>query len=405
MPGMEDRFDPPERFASAGDELHELVTSRTGLADFGGDDYRAGLEVLLKSMDYDPQFSEQGRRQAWGEIVGTLSARARAVQAMRETPGFESTAIREPVVITGIPRSGTTALHRLMAVDAQFQGLQAWLLGAPMPRPPREEWESHPLFLEAVERIQARYASNPGLRAAHAIVAEELEECLWVLRHGFVSNIWTSGWSAASYDLWWQTQSEEPSYRYYHRVLQLIGSREPEKRWLLKNPGHISQLALLFELFPDAKVIQTHRDPARAVPSLCALLMHQHPIMEAGRSEIHAQLLAIRETEKWAKALRDAEPAREAHRGQILDVVHGDFHREPMKTIERIYAFLGLSLAPQVASAMEQRIQAAPERSHGEHRYDVRDFGMSEDGIRERYGDYVERFDLKLPDEPAGGAR
>ena len=391
---MEERFAPPERFADAIDQLHHLVAQQLGAHDFGPDDYLPGLKVLLRSMDYDPHFSERGRRIAWGHLFSGLFGRAHAIKSMAENPGFDGRAITRPVVITGIPRTGTTALHKLLATDPQFQGLQTWLVGAPMPRPPRETWGSHPLFQQAVEQLRQRYEAAPKSRAAHLMVAEEVDECCFVLRQSFVSNLWTCGWSAATYDAWWQCQSELPSYRHLARALQLMGSNQPEKRWLLKNPGHIANLDLLFAVFPDALVVQTHRDPAKAVPSLCALLMHLHPIMEEGRYQQRAHNMLARETAKWSAAVRHAEPVRQARPRQVLDVVHGDFHRNPMQTIERIYAFAGLDLSPAVRSAMAQRIEDKPELSHGVHRYDVADFGMTQDEIRERFRDYIGRFDL-----------
>ncbi len=394
MAGLEDRFEAPARFADAGDRLHELVTAETGLDDFGPDDYLEGLEVLLLSLDYDPHFSERGRRIIWGECYQALAARARAFDAMKRTPGFDRNPIQKPVVITGIPRTGTTALHKLLAVDDRFQGLQGWLITAPTPRPPRESWDTIPAFLNAVERLQARMTAKPEMRVMHDMAADEVDECVGVLRQGFVSNVWCCAWSGASYDAWWQTRSELHCYQYYYRVLQLIGSSEPEKRWLLKNPGHIDNLDLLFATFPDAMVINTHRDPGKAVPSLCSLLYKNHALFEQGRDELRARLLGIRETEKWANAVREAEPVRTAHRHQVLDVMHADFHRDPMGTVSRIYDFIGFDLTPEVAAAMERRVDAKPEQGHGTHRYDARDFGLTAAGIRARFGDYIDRFQL-----------
>src|SRR5262245_16952323 len=132
---MAEGFDPPEKFETAIDELHELVARETGFSNFGEPDYLMGLRVMLQWMDYDPTFTEQGRRLAWGAVIKALSARVRAFQSMAENPGFDRTVIRKPVVITGVPRTGTTALHKLMAVDPQFQGVQTWLVTAPIPRP------------------------------------------------------------------------------------------------------------------------------------------------------------------------------------------------------------------------------------------------------------------------------
>jgi hypothetical protein len=388
-------FDPPESFEAAFDQAHEVAAGEAGASDFGEPDYRDGLIVLLQSMDFDCRFSEVGRRIAWGQVINALAARAHAVAEMRKIPGLEALPIPRPLVITGIPRSGTTALHRLLAVDPQFQGLQTWLVDAPMPRPPREAWDAHPLFLRSVRALEARFAASPDLRAAHNMIAEEVEECIFILGHSFRSNMWTSGWTTPSYDAWWQAQSEAPAYRYAKRVVQLIGSPEPDKRWLLKNPGHIDNLDLLFESYPDACVVQTHRDPAKAVPSLAALLLQLLQLMEGEEDlALRARILGRRETAKWAKAVRNADRVRRDHGKQVIDVVHAEFHADPMGVVRRIYAFAGLELAPDVEAAMRRRVQEKPELSHGAHRYDLAQFGVSAGEIREAFGDYVARFDL-----------
>ncbi len=161
---MDDRYDPPETFATAIDQLHDLVAREVETTDFGDDDYLPGLSVLLQSMDYDPHFSERGRRYAWGTVVGVLKGRAHALKSMAENPSFDRHAISSPVVITGIPRTGTTALHKLMAQDERFQGLQTWLLDAPMPRPPIETWTNYPAFRKTAAILEARYKAAPATR-------------------------------------------------------------------------------------------------------------------------------------------------------------------------------------------------------------------------------------------------
>jgi hypothetical protein len=389
-----DPFAPPESFAKAFDYVHEAAATLAGSSDFGTPDYRPGLSVLLDSMDYDPRFTPEGRRLTWRQVVNALASRAIAFQSMAQNPGFERNAIERPVVIMGVPRTGTTALHKLMAVDPQFQAPEKWLLGAPIPRPARETWEAHPFFQKEVELMNARFGAAPEQRAAHNMVAEEVDECLWIQLHSFVSNYWTCNWSAATYDAWWQAQDELPSYHYLRRCLQIIGLND-RRRWLLKNPGHVLHLDLLFAIFPDAMVIQTHRDPAKAIPSLCALLAPQHAVMEVGRYQERARNMGVRETAKWAKGVRDAEPVRQARAGQIMDVRHADFHREPIATVRRIYDFAGMQLSDDAEAAMRARIAAAPETVHGVHRYTADEYGLSEDEIRERFGDYVDRFDLR----------
>lgn len=391
---MDLSYDPPKTFRHALGLLHDVVATEVGSDDFGPPDYLNGLTVLLQSMDYDPHFSEVGRRAAWGQVVGALKARAHAIKSMKEHSGFDAHAIVSPVVITGVPRTGTTALHRLMAVDQRFQGLQTWLTDAPMPRPPVETWTDYPQFRETVSVLEARYAAAPQKRAAHSMAAEEVHECCLLLWQSFVSNLWSCGWSAATYDAWWQCQSEEAAYRHYVRCLQLIGSREPHKRWLLKNPGHIDNLDLLFAVFPDARVIQTHRDPAKAVPSLVSLLMQLHTLMEEGRADQRGEIMLRREIAKWANAVRKAEQVRQRHPNQVLDVMHAEFHREPMRVLERIYAFIGMDIPDETRATFARRIAERPELKHGVHRYAITDYGMTEDQAREPFRDYIERYDL-----------
>ena len=391
---MDLSYDPPPSFRHAMDLLHETVTAETGLTDFGDADYRPGLRVLLQSMDYDPHFTAVGRRAAWGMLAGVLRGRAQAVASMKANPTFRDAPVIAPVVITGVPRTGTTALHRLLAVDPRFQGLQTWLLDNPMPRPPMETWGDYPEFRRTVEQLERQHAAAPGQKAAHFRAAQEVHECCMVLRHSFVSNLWSCGWSAATYDAWWQCQSEEAAYRYYADCVRLIGMNDPDKRWLLKNPGHIEHLDLLFAVFPDAKVIQTHRDPAKAVPSLVSLLMNLNRVMEDDRVEQRAENLLQREVAKWANAVKKAEAVRRAHPGQVLDVVHADFHARPMETVEAIYAFIGMDIPEATRAALAQRIADKPELQHGAHRYAITDFGMSEDEARAPFANYIAQYDL-----------
>ena len=391
---MDLNYDPPEAFRHSIDLLHDIVSGEIGSDDFGPDDYLPGLKVLLQSMDYDPHFSELGRRVAWGMVIGVLRGRAQAIASMKANPGFDSAPILSPVVITGVPRTGTTALHRLLAVDPRFQGLQTWLLDSPMPRPPIDTWGEYPEYRTSVAQLEAQYAAAPDSKAAHFRAAEEVHECCMVLRQSFVSNLWSCGWSAATYDAWWQCQSEEAAYRHFYKCTQLIGMNDPDRRWLLKNPGHIEHLDLLFAIFPDARVIQTHRDPAKAVPSLVSLLMNLNNVMEGDRSQQRSENLLQREVVKWANAVRKADAVREKHPGQVLDVVHADFHARPMETVEQIYTFIGMDIPDDTRVALARRIEEKPELQHGVHRYSIADFGMTTEEARAPFGDYVQRYDL-----------
>ena len=393
MAAKSDMFaiDAPQRFGPAVERIHEQAIALTGLDDFGPDDYRVGLEIILRSVDSDIRFAPGGGALAWGNILLALASRLYAVEGWKSHPEALQAPVTAPIVITGIPRTGSTALHKLLAVDPQFQGLENWLALAPMPRPPREHWDRYPSFHRACEFLTRLFSSVPEFRIAHNIIADEVDECLEVLRQSFVSNRWACTWKAPSYDAWWQTRSERVSYHWLRDVLRLIGFGT-ERTWLLKNPGHIANLDLLFEAFPDARVVHTHRTPINAIPSIASTLQFSHRMYEGPAGDEWSTLLGPRELEKWADALRKAMPLREQHRERIFDVDHQRFVAAPMLIVAELYDRFGLHMTAETEAAMRARIVIDPERKYGDHNYNMAAFGIDPGEISERFGDYMDMF-------------
>ncbi|MGE0385936.1 MAG: sulfotransferase [Gammaproteobacteria bacterium] len=384
-------MDIPDKFAPAEALLHEAASRMAGgLTDFGDPGYLAGLRVLLAAMDDDIDFSDFGRQYAFGDIVDSLAGRLYAEQGFKEHPAALTRPIRRPVIITGVPRTGTTALQKLMSLDPQFQGLEMWLTDAPMVRPPRDSWESYPQFQAMVARLKTYFDSMPEQKAAHLMVSDEVDECLRVMRQDFCSNHWGSSYPVADYDAWWLAQSEAPSYSRFYKVMQLIGA-DDDRTWLLKNPGHIYQLPLVMELFPDACIIQTHRHPARAIPSLCNLLLVLHSSLS--RTPIDPSVDGRRELRVYSEYVRRAMKARESiPSSQVMDVDHRRFHQEPLAVIEEVYARFGLTLLPEVKRRMELWVNSDPLGKQGG--YTLEKFGLSEALISEHFGEYIARFKL-----------
>jgi hypothetical protein len=298
--------------------------------------------------------------------------------------------IEKPIVITGIPRTGTTALHKLLSMDPQFQALERWLTETPMVRPPRQSWDGLPAYRASVTNLEAFFAAMPEMRKAHDMVADEPDECLEVLRQSFVSNRMASSAHVPSYDRWFLQQSERDSYVRYADVLRLIGAREPDKRWLLKNPGHLAQIDALFDVLPDACVIQTHRDPVKALPSLCSTLYMSHRMFEGEATR--ADVIGPRECDYWAEALRRTQAARHGRSRQFFDVDHRDFVADPMTVVRSIYAYFDLSLSGDAELKMQRWIAAPTTSRHGEHRYRPEDFGLSEAALQEQFADYCSSY-------------
>jgi hypothetical protein len=376
----------PPRLQDLEDELHCAAVKATGFEDFGEPDYRAGLRVLLRAFDTDSQLTEAGWQFAHGSVLGTLTARLHTQKGWSEHPAIRAAPIEKPLVITGIPRTGTTALHKLLSMDPQFQGLEHWLTETPMIRPARDAWEAHPSYRASVANLDAYFTLMPQMRKAHDMVAAEVDECLEILRQSFVSNRFGAGAYVPTYDSWFFEQSECNSYRRYVDVLRLIGAAEPRKRWLLKNPGHLAQMHCLLESFPDACVVLTHRDPVKSIPSLCSTLHMARRMFEGDAAR--ADVIGPRECHYWRQALDGAREARRSRPAQFLDVDHRRFVTDPLGTVRRIYEFFGLELSTLAQQRMQAWIAADPTSRHGQHHYNLEDFGITAAGLRGKFADY-----------------
>ena len=347
---------------------------------------------MLAAFDESSNRPEPAREFCWGTLVGCLMGRLHAVQGWREHPECLQRPVMRPLIITGIPRTGTTALHKLLSEDPQFQGLEMWLTQYPMARPPRGTWETHPAYRTMVANLNAFYEAVPQMRAMHNMVADEVDECLEVLKHSFTSNRFGSTFHLPAYDKWWMDQDEKAAYKYYADVVRLIGAHAPDKRWLLKNPGHVWKLEALLDVFPDACIVQTHRDPAKAIPSVCSTMAAARPLGDGVSTEPH--LLGRRESTLWSEAMRRTAVVRKRSPSHFFDVDHRDFHADPLGTVRLIYNRFGLTLAPVTEVRMQARIEANPEASHGAHHYTLEHYGLTRESVHDMFHDYIELYDL-----------
>lgn len=377
-------------FKGAEGQLHAAASAATGLTDFGDPaEYLPGLQRLLAALDDNgPVFKPGGREFAWNLLVGVLVSRLLSEEGWKTHPGCLQHRVTRPLIVIGIPRTGTTALHKLLSMDPQFQGMERWLTAFPMPRPERHTWAANPWYQACVAGLEQFFAAAPHMRAAHDMRADDVDECLEVLKQNFCSNFFGSSLRVPDYDRWWLEQSEASSYRRLRKVIQLIGANSPEKTWLLKNPGHVAQVGNLLDVFPDACVIQTHRPPASALPSLCSVLREARSILEEG---VDTRAIGEREASYWGAAVEDAHRARARAPGQFLDILQQDIQRQPMAVIQTIYQHFGLTLSDQARARMLERISAAPEARHGEHRYSAETYGLDPDRVNQRFAPYIQR--------------
>lgn len=373
------------KFTGIEDELHEAATRKTGLVDFGDSAYRQGLRVLLDAYDTDIQVTQAGWQYVYDTVLlGTLTARLYTQKGWATRPEVLAIPIQRPLVITGLPRTGTTALHKLLSMDQRFQGLEYWLAQEPMMRPPRETWEANPAYRTCVANLEAIFRKMPEFRKAHDMVANEVDECGAVLSQSFKF----SGFSTLlpTYDRWYLAQSVQGTYRRYMDILRLIGAREPHKTWLLKDNSHMIDIDTLFEVLPDACIIQTHRDPLKAIPSFCSLVRMLQWTMEGEGAR--PNIIGPWQCAYWRMALDRTQAARQKFSSQFFDVDHRCFVADPLGTVRSIYEYFGYTLSAHAEQQMRAWVAASPTTRHGEHHYTIDPYGITQAEICATFADY-----------------
>jgi len=374
---------PTEGIGTA-EELHEAACKITGLSDFGGEDHLDGLRVLLDSYAEEAALTPRGVKAARAMLRAALAARLFAQDAWKRHPEHAEVRIERPIFVTGLPRTGTTALHRLLTADPAHQGLEVWLAEVPQPRPPRETWADNPVFQAIQAGYQRHHVAHPEFMGVHYMSADMVEECWQLLRQSMRSVSFECLAHLPSYSAWLAEQDWRPAYRRHRRNLQLIGLNDPGRRWVLKNPSHLFALDALLEVYPDALIVQTHRDPRTAMASMCSLAAHATD----GWSRVFTgKVIGRDQLELWSRGLALFRAERAKHDpARFFDVRYEDFTGDPLGTVEAIYAHFGLPFTGQARAAMARLLEESRTgAARPAHRYDLADFGLTGEEVTERF--------------------
>ncbi|GAB07837.1 hypothetical protein GOAMR_72_00770 [Gordonia amarae NBRC 15530] len=368
------------------DDLHEAATRTTGLTDFGGDEYLEPLRVLLDSYAREADLTPEGSKMSRFFLKGALIARLLSEAAWTANPGYADVEIRRPVFVTGLPRTGTTALHRLLTADPAHQGLEMWLTQWPQPRPPRESWADNPVFAQLQASFAQHHVDDPEFMGLHYMAADEVEECWQLLRQSVTSVSYECLAYLPTYSQWLAGQDWTPAYARHRKNLQLIGLNDPGRRWVLKNPSHLFALDALLQVYPDALVIQTHRAPETIIASACSLAEHA---TQGWSDTFTGATLGRAQLDLWSRGLRVFNESRARHNpDQFLDIDFADLRGDPMGTVERVYS----ALDTPMSDAARAGVLALDEESKTgarapSHTYSLADYGLDADDVTRAFGD------------------
>ena len=375
--------------AACEEALHAAARRDSGLEDFGADPYREGLRRLLESWDADAGLSPAGRAAALEVARAALVGRLHSQAAWKRHPECLAHEVRRPLFVIGLARTGTTALHHLLGRDPAVQGLELFLLGAPRPRPPRESWEGDPQYRACADALAAQFAAQPGLRAIHEMAADAPDECWRLFHQTFASVTFECIAHVATYTRWWLGCDMRGAYARHRDHLRLIGAHEPRRRWVLKDPSHLFHLEALLDAFPDACFVWTHRDPVRAIPSVCSLNFAFRLPERVSDPKLHGRS----QLELWGCGVdRTLAMRRRLGPRRFLDVEQREIAADPLGVARRIAAHFAFELSEEALAAMRRFRDANPRGRHGEHAYRPEDYGLTPGQIRDRFAAYLDAY-------------
>ena len=369
-----------------------------GLDDFGDDSYREPLEKLLWSLQHEAQLNDIGRPVLRQRVVDILATRLRVQSYLSRYPEILEEQIEAPLVIVGLPRTGTTMLHRTIAADHRMYAPLWYEVRFPCPA---LDWDftaaGDRRITEAKAEMQAMVDGNPDLLAIHPMDAMGPDEDIMLLEQSFYSFNIQAFANIPSFDRWIESQDHTPGYQYFKVLLQFLQwqkkrSGQQGQRWVLKAPHHLHYMDLVFKVFPDAKVVQSHRDPLETIPSLASLIAGMWVIYsdEADPKEVGRQWAG-----KFARGMRHTMAVREQLGDErFLDLWFSDTVSQPLQEIRKIYDFLGMELTEEARAEMARWQDFNRRELRPPHEYTLAQFGFTEEGLKQQFRAYRERFIL-----------
>lgn len=386
-------------------ELIDAALKRTGLRDFGPEGpHGQALGVLCEALEHEAALSPLGRLLARQTLVSSLETQLQLAAALKARPALVDVPIERPVVVIGMPRTGTTILHELLALDPANRCPLSWEVAKPFPdASTRDPGAPDPRIAATAREFAFSERLMPGLQSMHRIGATLPQECVGITAFVFSSMQYPTIWRVPSYQRWLQRDCDHrPVYAFHRRFLQFLQDGKPGLRWVLKSPAHLWQLPALLATYPDARLVQTHRDPLAIVSSLASMLS----VMRSAYSgDIDRHAIAREWLAECASALDASVAARRAGvvaPGQVLDIPFRAFMADPPAALRALYAHFGMDFNEPLAAAIGAYVRENPAGGPSGHRHHFEDTGLDPAASRQAVWAYQAYFGV--PSEPPTGA-
>jgi hypothetical protein len=371
------------------------------LSDWGDERFREPFAALVDSLEEDAGLSPFGRLLTRFNLTHYAANRLRVQHAIKTHPEILEQPVSRPIFVVGLPRTGTTLLHNLLCQQSGCRPLLFW--EALQPAADARGKDRRPANARRLLHVLTRWGA-PQLRTVHPIDADGPEECTWMLFNTFVTPAFFLNGNVRGYLDWLRERGRELlpwAYGEYRRYLQVLQWGQPRGQWVLKSPVHSFGLEALLEQFPDACVIQTHRDMIKVLPSACSLFAVSQGIYS---DDVDCRRLGLQVAHLLrTHLLEPAMKARMENPSRILDVQFRSLVADPIGTVRELGRHFGLEMDETMEQRMRQWLTDNPADKHGVHQYDLEQFGLTPEEVDRLFGDYQEQFS-HLGERVAAGA-
>jgi Sulfotransferase family len=371
--------------------LEAEACRQTGLEDFGDGEHLEGLERLVWSFNEEADLTETGEVMQRVRLISLLSSRLQVEDTYRRHPEIDAERVEGPVFVIGLPRTGTTALSQLVAADPQFRSLRTWESSSPCPPPETATEHSDPRIAATEAGLAMMDEMFPLMKTMHHTEATTATECQDLLGMSFRTVHFDGFGRVPSYLRWVTDCDMGGTYRYHRRVLRLLQWHCPPRLWHLKTPVHMFALPALLEAYPDAKFLWSHRDPAKVLGSVCSLI-HYTRSWSSDRDD--ALELGPEQLARWWLAVSRAMAFRAGVGEQrFADLSFRDLQIDPIGALSAAYDRIGIEFDERSRAAVTEWARQHEPGAHGQHSYDLVDFGLDPAQVRQRFAPYMEAYD------------
>jgi hypothetical protein len=371
------------------ENLLSKASKKTGLDDYGSEYFRGPLARLLQSLEQDAHLTVFGRLMARQEILRLMGNRLQLVDIFKRHPEIAEQEIIAPVFILGMPRTGTTSLHELMALDPQFRVPLTWEVAHPFPPPEKASYATDTRIEKVTKELSGVDKLLPGFKDMHPMGAQLPQECVALFSHDFASMIFDVQFRLTQYQDWIIKEDMAEVFKQHRRWLQLLQWKCPGDTWVLKSPQYLWNIKDMLREYPDARIIQNHRDPVKVAMSIGSLTTTLR--------SLGSNCLDVKEaTQSYADQLYYGTQTTMAARDEGLisadrafDIQFAEFRKDPVQMVDRAYQHLGLELSEPVAQKMQAFLDQGKETErHGKHSYNLANSGLDLEKERERFAEY-----------------